>query len=179
MHVPVGILFSFLRLTDHEIEFGGTIGYGNSYLEFLFRHFKVFRVHAVLHDAAGTVWAHSCKGPGYCYMIAWGPISCLLGHVTGLLYCLYVKLVLPSTFKSVDFCSSMSSIVLDIELTDQNVIKDLGVFVDGKVQGYSCRPPKLTYPQNNRFGAQETCTQMCGAVDVWITMSFQTFILEL
>ena len=31
------------------------------------------------------------------------PNSCLLGHVTGLLFCLYVKLFLPSFFNSVDF----------------------------------------------------------------------------
>ena len=32
--------------------------------------------------------------------------------------------------------------VLDIELADKNVIKELGVFIDGKVQGYSISPPK-------------------------------------
>ena len=67
------------------------MGTGNSYLELLFRHFKVFRLHAILCDAAGAVRAHSGKGPGYCYMIRRGPNSCLLGHVTGLLFCLYVK----------------------------------------------------------------------------------------
>ena len=69
-----------------------------------FRHFKVFTLHAKLHDAAGAVPAHSGKGPGYCYMIGRGPSSCFLGHVTGLrLFCLYVKLFLPSIFNSVDF----------------------------------------------------------------------------
>ena len=53
-----------LREIDQKFYFGGTIGYGNSYLEFLFRHFKVFRLHAILHDAAGAVRAHSGKGPG-------------------------------------------------------------------------------------------------------------------
>ena len=41
-----------LRDMDQKIKFGGTIGYGNSYLEFLFCHFKVFRLHAILHGAA-------------------------------------------------------------------------------------------------------------------------------
>ena len=36
----------------------------------------------------------------------------------------------------------MSCIVLDIELADKNVIKELGVFIDGKFQGYSFCPPK-------------------------------------
>ena len=88
---------------DQKIKFGGTIGYEDSYLEFLFRHFQVFRLHAILHDTAGAVRAHTGKGPGYCYMIGRRPNSCLLGHVTGLLLCHYLKLFLPSIFNSVDF----------------------------------------------------------------------------
>ena len=84
----------FLREMDQK-KFNGTIGYENSYLEFTFRHFKVFRLHSILHDAAGAVRAHSRKGPGYCYMIGRGTNSCLLGQVSGLLFCLHVKL-LPS-----------------------------------------------------------------------------------
>ena len=117
-----------LREMDQKFKFGGTIGYGDSYLEFFFRHFKVFRLHAILHDATGAVRAHSGKGPGYCYMIGQGANSCLLGHVTGLLFCLYAKLFLPSIFNAVDFWSSMSSIVLDIELTEKNIFKELGFF---------------------------------------------------
>ena len=92
-----------LREMDQQYKLGGTIGYGNSYLDLLFRLFKIFRQHAILHDAAGAVRAHSGKGPGYCYMIGRGLNSCLLGHVTGLLFCLYVKIFLPSIFNSVDF----------------------------------------------------------------------------
>ena len=91
------------REMDQKNKFGGTIGYGNSYLELIFRPFKIFRLHAIQHDAAGAVGAHSGKGPDYCYMIGRGPNSCLLGHVTGLLFCLYVKIFLPSIFNSVDF----------------------------------------------------------------------------
>ena len=79
------------------------LGYGNSYLELLFPHLKKFRLHAILHDAAVAVLPHSGKGPGYCYMTGRGPNSCLLGHMTGLLFCLYVKIFLPSIFNSVDF----------------------------------------------------------------------------
>ena len=57
-----------LREMDQNYKYGGTIGYGDSYLEFLFRHFKVFRLHAIVHDAARAVRAHSAKGPGYCYI---------------------------------------------------------------------------------------------------------------
>ena len=88
---------------DQKFKFGGLIGYGNSYLDSLFRYSKVFRLPAKLHDAAGAVQSHSGMGPGSCYMIGRGPNSCLLGHVTGLLLCLYVKFFLPSIFNSVDF----------------------------------------------------------------------------
>ena len=92
-----------LREMDHKFKFDGLIGYGNSCLDSVFRYSKVFRLQAILHDAAGAVRSHSRNGPGYCYMIGRGPNSCLLGHVTGLLFCFYVKLFLPSTFNSVDF----------------------------------------------------------------------------
>ena len=48
----------------------------------------------------------------------------------------------PSIFNSVDFWSSVFWIVLDIELGDDNVIRELAVFIDGKFQGYSFCPPK-------------------------------------
>ena len=50
-----------LREMDQKFFFDGTLGYGSSYFEFLFRHFKVFTLHAKLHDAAGAVRAHSGK----------------------------------------------------------------------------------------------------------------------
>ena len=135
-----------LREMDQKFNFGGLIGYANSCLDFVFPYSKVFRLHAILHDAAGAVRAHSHKRPGYCYMIGRGPNSCLLGHVTGLLFCLYVKIFLPSIFNSVDFRSSMSCIVLDIELTEKNIIKELGLFIQGSVQGFSFCPPKTFKP---------------------------------
>ena len=76
---------------------------GTRTLELLYHHFKNFRLHAILHDAARAVRAHGGKGSGYCYMIGRGPSPCLLGHVTGLLFRLYVKIFRPSIFNSVDF----------------------------------------------------------------------------
>ena len=130
------------REMDQKFIFGGLIGYGNFCLDSVFPYSKNFRLHAILHDAAGAVRTHSGKGPGYCYMIGQGPISCWLGHVIGLLFCFYVKLFLPSIFISVDFRNIMSLIVLDIELTEKNIIEELGLFFDGSQQGFSFRPPK-------------------------------------
>ena len=40
----------------------------------------------------------------------------------------------------------MSLIVLDIELTEKNIKKELGLFFDGSVQGFSLCPPKIFKP---------------------------------
>ena len=40
----------------------------------------------------------------------------------------------------------MSLILLDIELTEKNIIKELGLFIDGSVQGFSFCPPKTFKP---------------------------------
>ena len=92
-----------LREMDQIFIFRGTNGYGDSYLDSVFPYSKVFRLHAKLHDAAGAVRLQTSKGPGYCYMTGRGPNYCLLGHVTGLLFCLYVKIFLPSIFNLIDF----------------------------------------------------------------------------
>ena len=40
----------------------------------------------------------------------------------------------------------MSCIVLDIELTEKNIIRELGLYIDGSVQGFSFRPSKSFKP---------------------------------
>ena len=131
---------------DQKFKFGGKIGYGASYLDSAFRYSKVFRLHAKLQDAAGAVRLQTAKGPGYSYMIGRGPNRCLLGHVTGLLLCLYVKLFLPSNFNLVDFSIGISLFVLDIELTERNRYKELGLFFDGSLQGFPFCPLKIFKP---------------------------------
>ena len=92
-----------LREMDQNFKIGGKIGYGDSYLDSVFRYSKVFRLHAILHDAAGGVRLQTGTIPGYCYMIGRGPNCSLLGHVTGLLFYVYVKIFLPSIFNLIDF----------------------------------------------------------------------------
>ena len=135
-----------LREMDQKFKFGGLIGFENSCLDPVFRYSKVFRLHAKLHDATAAVRSHSGKGPGYCYMIGRGPNSCLLGHVTRLLLCLYEKIFPPSKFNSVDFCSCLSLIELDVEVTEKNIISKLGLFIDGSLQGFSFCPSKSFEP---------------------------------
>ena len=40
----------------------------------------------------------------------------------------------------------MCCLVLDIELTEKKIIKELGLFIDGSVQGFSFCPPKTLKP---------------------------------
>ena len=40
----------------------------------------------------------------------------------------------------------MSLIVLDIELIEKNIIKELGLFIHGSPQAFSFRPPKTFKP---------------------------------
>ena len=92
-----------LREVDQKFLHVGKIGYGDSYLDSVFRYSKVFRLNAIWHDAAGAARLQTGKGPGYCYMVGRGSNCCLLGHVTGLLFCLYVKIFLPSIFNLIDY----------------------------------------------------------------------------
>ena len=89
---------------DQKFLHGGKIGYGDSYLDSEFRYSKIFRLHAILHDAAEAARLQTGKRPGYLYKIGRGTNSCLLGHVTGFpFHVWYVKIFLPSLFNSVDF----------------------------------------------------------------------------
>ena len=54
------------------------IGFEDSHLNSVFWYSKVFRLHAILHDAAGAVPSQTAKAPGYCYIIGRGPNCCFL-----------------------------------------------------------------------------------------------------
>ena len=134
----------FSRDMDQNFKFSENNGYGDSYLEFFSRHFKVFN-----WTTRKTTWccwsrrAHSSKGPGCCYITGRGPNWSSLGHVTGLLFCLYVKHSLPSFLNSVDFWSSISCIVLVTELADKNIIQKLGVFLMEKFRDSNSSSKKV------------------------------------
>ena len=58
MHASVGILSFPDPETDQKNKFGGSIGCGETYLEFLIHHFKVFSLHAIVHSVAEPVQLH-------------------------------------------------------------------------------------------------------------------------
>lgn len=92
-----------LDLVETHVPYGGIIGIDNSRLDNLLGNFKCFRLHAILHDAAGYMKTQFNVGPGYCYMLPGLPNICILGHVTGLTYCLGVK-VFSSSFYDILEC---------------------------------------------------------------------------
>ena len=71
--------------------YGGIIGIDNSSLDKYFKSFKILRLQAILHDAAGFVYELSENGPGYSYVLPCPVTNEYLGHVTCLAFCLYVK----------------------------------------------------------------------------------------
>ena len=91
-----------LEEIDQNFPHGGLIGYPNSILDFFLARSKVFRSHAILHDSSGAVKATTNQGPGYCYLLPQFPSSCLLGHITGLLFCVFIKICQPRFFKMLD-----------------------------------------------------------------------------
>ena len=146
-------------------------------MEFLFGHFKVFRLHTKLHGAAGAVGADSGKGLGYCYMIGRRPTSCVLGSgdwTTPLLLSKYL-----STFHF-QVCLFLKQYVcyrtIYIEWADMNVIRALGVFLDRKIQGYSFRSPKKFKPTLSTVLCIKKLQELCGTVDAWNLVSFPTFL---
>lgn len=84
--------------------YGGLIGMDNSKLDSFLKFSKVFRLHAVLHDAAGFVKDFHDKGPGYTYILPNNPIinNCLVGHISGLLFCFYLKFFYSQLFSCLD-----------------------------------------------------------------------------
>ena len=58
---------------------------------------KILGLHAILHDAVGSIQTNTHKEPGYCYVL---PI--LLGHVTGLIFCSQINLFASIIYRLFD-----------------------------------------------------------------------------
>ena len=65
----------------------------------------------------------------------------------------------------------MSCIVVDLELTDKNVIKEMGVFIDGSVQSFIFVHQRLLNPINRHHGTQNIYMELRGVVESWIMIS--------
>ena len=91
-----------IHFKEMEQKFGVLIGYGNFYMDYFFANSKIFRLHAILHDSGGSVKSTTKNGPGYCYVAPSDPSSGIHGHVTGLFFCLYLKVFASSVYALFD-----------------------------------------------------------------------------
>lgn len=82
--------------------FGGLIGIDDSRWDRHLNSLKILRLHAFLHDAAGFVYELHKNGPGYNYILPCSTESCLSGHVSGIAFCLYVKVFHPALYGMID-----------------------------------------------------------------------------
>ena len=62
--------------------YGSSLGIDTSSLDNSLKNFKILRMHAVLHDAAGIMYKFYQEGPTYCHMLPWNCNISLLGHLS-------------------------------------------------------------------------------------------------
>ncbi len=65
----------------------------------------------------------------------------------------------------------MSLIVLDIVLTEKNLIKELGRFIDGSVNDFHFARQRFLNLINRRHGTQVIYMELRGVVESWIIRS--------
>lgn len=82
-------------------EYGGIIGIGDSCLDYFFKGSKLLRLHAILHDAHGFMKCEYGTGPGYVYAFPFPVSNCLLGHLSGLLFCIRLKIFRNSVYRAI------------------------------------------------------------------------------
>ena len=90
-----------LELNNNEI---GLIGPGNGclthILERILNRSDILHSHSILHDAFGTFYAHNSLDRGYTYVIPenktprWVKTSPLCGQISGLIYCLWKRIII-------------------------------------------------------------------------------------
>ena len=83
--------------------YGGLIGIDNSTLDKYFKCYKTLRLHAIHHDVSGFVFEHSEKEPSYSYVLPCSVTNENLRHVTGVAFCLYVKIFKKNLFSLLEF----------------------------------------------------------------------------
>ena len=69
----------------------------------------------------------------------------------------------------------MSLIVLDIELTEKNIFKELGLLSDGSLQGFSSVRQRLLNLINRQQGTQDIYMELRGVVESRQMRSFLLF----
>ena len=72
--------------------YGGLLGIDNSSLDKYLKNCKILRLHAILRNAARFIHKIYQQVPTYCYMLPRYCNNSLLGHLSGIAFCLFIKL---------------------------------------------------------------------------------------
>ena len=178
-HDSVGILVMSLFETDEKNKYGGTVGYGESYLEFFFVTSKYLDYmqycmvmlekcrHIVMEDLLFATCLqmdqiHVCLATwqDYSFAFTWNYFCLTFSSLSNLKqYVLHFIRYWASRYES--FWGNWEFLFL-AKIKDSNFVLH-----------------RSANPQNKRFPVQETCVELCGAADVSITLSFPTFLLEM
>ena len=95
--------FSQIANFDFDIAFklrlyGGLIGIDNSSWDNHLNNLKILR-HAFLHVASGFIHELYNVGPVYLYMLSCKINSCFSGHLTSILFGLYIETFQPNSYQ--------------------------------------------------------------------------------
>ena len=124
-------------------------------MDYLFANSKIFRLHTIFHNAAGSVMSITLEGLAFCFALTGFPSFCFNGQVTGLLFCLnlLLKILLQKyMYRSIvshfnqkpqwGTVNILSLVALFFECIENKIVKELGVFENGQNMKYFFLPPK-------------------------------------
>ena len=168
-HDTVGSIEFHTLVWTEGYPFRGNISWSENYSAF-FCYFKFVRLHVLLFDAFLTVRSCTSKGSGYFYLTGKSSQSFLVGRLTGLIFSFYLKVFPSFIFQTVNPWRRMSCILLDIEFTHKNFLREFGVFSARKCQGYCFRHPQRKN-QKEHFLVNKTVAPIW--VELWNFLLFQ------
>ena len=82
-----------------------------------------------------------------------------------------MEIFVPSVFNFVDFWNSRSLNVLDIELTEKNIYKELGLFLTVLYKDFHFVHQRFVNLMNRQNGSQDIYMELRGVVESWIMMN--------
>ena len=158
--------------------YGGTGGYGDPHLDFVFCYSKVYTL-----DAKTLIllknWGH-IVAKNWLVLLDWEGHQVFVCLITWLIYSINFYV----TFFRFQFCHvlkhcKMFSIVPDIELSDRIFFKKFGVSIERKSSVIINASCKEKQSQGKQFGLQENCMGLPETLRNWNTVRTQTFSLKM
>ena len=160
-----------LRELEQKFWQGGEIGDGDLYLDFVLCYFKIFRLHAILPEAAGAVRLQTGRGPGYCPH-DWLRSKLLPAWPRDWTIILSLRKNLPTLYFQFNWLlKQYVFIVLDIELIEKNINKELGLFWLFSYKDFHFVNQRVISLINRQHITQVFHMELRGVVESWIMIS--------